>query len=310
MTRPVTSMTLIVASWALSAALWPGRARAELRVVATIPDFGQIAQEVGGRRVTVESLVRGTQDPHFVDPRPSFIVALNRADLLLWTGAGLEIGWLPPLVQGARNRAILTGQPGSLELREAVELLDLPGRVDRSLGDVHPSGNPHFWIDPRNGMRIARAIAARLEQLDPAGATQYRTGLAGFEARLARRIAEWDALLAPFRGTKVVVYHRSWPYFLGWAGLVEVGTVEPLPGIPPSSNHIAQLIQRVRREGVRLVIAESYYPANASRLVAQATGARFLQLPSMVGAAPRAQTYLDTIDALVREIVAALGGRP
>lgn len=283
-------------------AFLPWVASAKVQVVSTIPDFGAIAKEVGGDRVAVTSLVRPTQDPHFLDAKPSFIVDLNRADLVLLAGMELEAGWLPPLLVGARNGEIQRGADGYLDCSTLIPPMEVES-ADRSKGDVHPGGNPHYWNDPRNGVRLARGIAKRLAVIDPKGEAQYKAGADAFVKRLEVKMVEWRKALDARKGTKVVVYHRSWIYFLDWAGYREVGALEPKPGIPPSPSHVADLVRKVRSENVRYVIQESFYPTQLSTIFAKKAGARLEVLPTMVGASG-ARTYIDLIDALVRRLTA------
>lgn len=285
---------------ALASLLLPGTATAKLKVVSTIPDFGAIAEEIAGDRVEVTSMVRPNQNPHFVDAKPSYIVALNRADLVLLAGMELEAGWLPPLLVGARNGKIQRGADGYLDCSTLIPPMEVES-ADRAKGDVHPGGNPHYWIDPRNGVRLARGIAQRLAALDAEHAADYRRGADAFVARLEGKIAEWQKRLEPQRGAKVVVYHRSWVYFLDWAGLVEAGALEPKPGIPPSPDHVAALIRKVKDAKVRYVLQESYYPTQLSRIFAEKSGAQLKVLPTMVGAGGT-RTYSDVIENLVTEL--------
>jgi ABC-type Zn uptake system ZnuABC Zn-binding protein ZnuA len=272
----------------------------KLHVISTIPDFASIAEEVGGSCVKAESLVRPNQDPHFVDGKPSMVVALNKADLLLVTGMELEGGWLPALITGARNGGIQRGAAGYLDLSTSIEPMDVQA-PDRAKGDIHPGGNPHYWTDPRNGARIARKIAAKLIELDPDHACDIRSRLHSFLNRLEDRMAEWQRKLAPYKGTKVVVYHKSWVYFLDWVGFERVGALEPKPGVPPKPSHVAQLIKKVRNQEVKYVIQESFYPTNLSKIFAQKSGAKLRVLPTMVGSAGT-HTYFDVIDKLVSEL--------
>jgi zinc/manganese transport system substrate-binding protein len=250
--------------------------------------------------VEVETLVRATQDPHFVDAKPSLMVTLNRADLLLVTGMALEGGWLPPLVSGARNPDVQRGGKGYLDCSTLVRPMEVRA-VDRAKGDIHPGGNPHYWTDPRNGISIARGIAARLIELDPQHEQDVRSRLRSFVDRLEGRMVAWEKMLAPHRGTKVVVYHESWVYFLDWAGFVQAGALEPKPGIPPKPSHVADLITKVKSEDVRYVIQESFYPTKLARIFAERSGAKHLILPTMVGAGGT-HTYFDVIDRLVKEL--------
>ena len=285
-------------------------AQAKLAVVATLPDFGDLAQRIGGDAVTVTTLVKSGEDPHFIVPKPSYIRALNRADLLIEGGADLESGWLPPLVANARNAKIMPGNPGRLALVGAVEILDIPtGPLDRSAGDVHPKGNPHFWLDPANGKRIAAAIATALSQLDPAGADGFKQRLAAFDAELDSKSAAWTQALQPFAGTKVVTYHKSFDYLLRHFGFVLAGTIEPKPGIEPSAAHIADLTARIKAQGVKLILTEAYRPRKTAEQLASAAGAKLVVLPDKSGEAP-ATGYLQLFDTQVAEITKALKPSP
>ena len=290
-------MTLAKGLGALLLMLLCAPAQAALRVVSTIPDLAAIASEVGGPLVQVQSLVKPTQDPHFVDPKPSFVLDLNRADLLLVVGMELEAGWLAPLVNSARNPAIQLGGSGYLDCSKLIVPREVE-QPDRAKGDIHPGGNPHYWFDPRNGLLLADGIAARLAQLDPTNAPTYRARCADFKARLQTRMEAWRQTWAPLRGRSVVVYHRSFVYLLDYLGLVEVGALEPKPGIPPGPSHVAQLVQQAKVRKVDLVLQEAFYPQELSRLFAQQSGARLVVLPTMVGA-QGTKDYLDLLDRLV-----------
>jgi zinc/manganese transport system substrate-binding protein len=284
-------------------------AHAKLNVVATIPDFGAIAQEIGGDKVTVTTICRGTEDAHFVDARPSFIRVLNRADVLIEGGAELEIGWLPPLVNGARNNKILAAAPGHIVLAPYIHLLEVPtGPVDRSMGDIHPLGNPHFWSDPVNGKIIAGVLAERFSQLDPSEASVFQVNLKNFTAHLDQKLGQWTKLLEPYRGTKVVTYHKSFDYFLHRFGLVLAGTIEPKPGIEPSPSYVNALIPRLKTEGVKLILAEPFRPRRTPDYIAQATGAKLLILPEKVGGNESTRGYISFLGYDVDQIAAALKG--
>lgn len=275
-------------------------------MVATLPDFGAIAEAIGGNRVKVATLARGTEDPHFVDARPSFIRVLNQADLLIEGGADLEVGWLPPLVEGARNKAILRGQKGNLALAAHVRLLDVPDKpVDRSLGDVHPFGNPHFTLDPLNGKAISRAIANKLAELAPANAQFFQANQKMFDERLDRKFAEWRTAMEPLRGAKVITYHKSFDYFLERFGLVLAGTIEPKPGIEPSPTHISALIPQAKTAGVKFVIIEPNRPRRTPEYVARETGANLVALPAQVGAEREIKAYFDLFDYNIRQLTSA-----
>ena len=273
--------------------------QAAVRVITTIPDFGVIAKEIGGPLVEMKALVKPTQDPHFVDAKPSLMVSLNRADLLLITGMELEGGWLPPLLSGARNSKIQRGGEGYLDCSTLIPPMEVQA-VDRSKGDIHPSGNPHYWIDPRNGLLIAKGIARRLGELDPSHARAYADGAKRFSQTLRAATVKWEKKLAPYKGTKVVVYHESWVYFLDWSGFVQAGTLEPKPGIPPKPSHVADLIRKVQGQGIKLVIQESFYPTRLAKIFASKSGAKLKVLPTMVGA-QGTTSYIDVIEKLVNE---------
>jgi zinc/manganese transport system substrate-binding protein len=294
-------MRLFVALLMLS-----GPAQAKLHVVTTIETFADLARRVGGDRIEVQPLSHGYMDPHFVEPKPSLVLALNRADLLVHVGLELEIGWLPPLVLGARNERIQLGAVGNLDASSKIPVLDVPTvRVDRSMGDIHPSGNPHYWVPPDNAVVVAREIAERLEALDPDGRDSYRRNLQAFESAIAARRVEWEKQAAPLRGLKVVTYHKSWSYLSRWLGLVEIGYLEPKPGIPPSPSHVAALIAFMRQDAVKLLMMESFYPRNTADLVGQKSGAHVVVLPSDVGADKSTGDYFALVDQVVAKLLQA-----
>jgi zinc/manganese transport system substrate-binding protein len=273
---------------------------AALHVVSSIPTLGSLAKEVGGSRVEVESLGKGYQDPHFIEPKPSLMLVLNRADLLLHVGLELEIGWLPPLVLGSRNPKIQAGELGNLDCSRAIPVLDVPTtKVDRSMGDIHPQGNPHYWLPPANAKIIAREIAQRLEQLDPPGQAEYEKNLAAFNAKADAKAKEWAPRTAKLKGVKVVTYHKSWSYVSQWLGLEEIGYVEPKPGIPPDPQHLARLIGAMKQQGAKLLLAEDFYNKGVASLVAEKAGAKLLTLPTDVGATPQIKDWLSLVEAVL-----------
>jgi zinc/manganese transport system substrate-binding protein len=281
------------------------RAEAKVHVVTSIETFADLTRRIGGDRVEVKSLSHGYIDPHFVEAKPSLMLDLNRADLLVHVGLELEIGWLPPLVLGSRNERIQVGQPGNLDASARIPVLDVPmTKVDRSMGDIHPLGNPHYWVPPDNARIIAHEIAERLKAIDGAGSAVYEANLKKLEDELARRKVEWEKRAAPIKGMKVVTYHKSWSYVSKWLGLVEIGYVEPKPGIPAPPSHIAALIALMRREGAQVILMESFYPRNTVDLVAQKAGARTLVMPSDVGATPDIKDYFGLVDAVLNKLVA------
>ena len=289
-----------------------GSAEAKVRVVTSTPDFAAIAKEIGGDKVDVESLAKGYQDPHFVDAKPIHITKLNRADILVYNGLDLEIGWLPILVTGARNSNIATlNSPGNVDAsRFLTTVLDLPtGPVDRSMGDVHPRGNPHYMLDPRNGLLVAKGITEKLSEIDPDNTGYYEENYRNFEKLLELKITEWAKELAPYKGTKVVSYHKNLNYFTRWAGFEDAGYIEPKPGIPPTPSHVAALIKKMEAEDVKLVLASNYYPQKTPRIISEKTGAAFLSLPTSVGGEDGINTYFDLFDAIVGQINSALESR-
>ncbi len=292
---------------ALTAAAVPAHARGALRVVTTTEGLAALAREVGGDRVSVESLSRGTADPHFVDANPMLAVKLRNADLLVDVGLELEIGWLPPLVTQARNPRILPGATGRLTAAGAIHVLDVPtGPVDRSMGDLHPQGNPHFLSDPRRGLEVAAAVAGRRAALDPAGAAASQGNLDAFQKRLGQRIAAWDQQLAPFRGRKLFVQHRTFSYFLDWSGLVEAGEIEPRPGVPPPPSHLADLVVLARQEHVPEIVVENFYDTKDAEVVAPHAGATVVVSPGDVGGDRGAGDYASYVDEVVAHVVGGL----
>ncbi len=306
--RPGPRLTALFLAGAV--ALGARGASAKLRVVATIETLADLCRQVGGDRVEVTSLSHGYQDPHFVEAKPSLVLSLNRADALVYVGLDLEVGWLPPLVQQSRNARIQRGQPGNIDASTGIKVEDVPNiPADqlRAMGDIHPLGNPHYWIPPRNARGIARVLVRRFSELDAGGAAAYQAGLAAFEQRLDAREKEWEKAAAPLRGINVVTYHKSWSYVAEWLQMHEVGYIEPKPGIPPTANHTAQLIELMRKSNVKLVIVESFYPSNLARFVAENGHARLVSAPSDVGATPAIKTYFDLVDAVIGALVG--GGR-
>jgi zinc/manganese transport system substrate-binding protein len=298
---------LAVLALALSTTANDAVASAPLRVVATTEDLGAIAREVGGDHVTVDVFSRGYQDPHFVEPKPSFILKLVNADLLVVVGRELEIGWLPPLITQSRNARIQPGNPGYLDASQNVKILEIPtGQVTRAMGDVHPSGNPHYWLDPGNGRFIAQAIRDKLTALRPAEQAYFAQRYADFDKRLAAAERRWDAAMAPYKGAKIVTYHRSWPNFADRFGLNVVGYVEPKPGIPPTASHTVSLIQEMKRLGIKIILVEPYFDLRTPQAIARDTGAEVLVLAPSVGGVPAAADYIKLFDVDIDQLVAAL----
>ncbi|HUL74482.1 MAG TPA: metal ABC transporter substrate-binding protein [Vicinamibacterales bacterium] len=273
------------------------RAAGPLKVVTATEDLASIAREVGGDQVTVESLARGYQDPHFVEAKPSFILKLKDADLLIAVGRELEIGWLPPLITQSRNAKIQPGADGYLDASLNVRILEIPtGQITRAMGDVHPLGNPHYWLEPGNGRKIAEAIRDKLSELVPAARATFAQRYADFDRRLAEGEKRWDAALGPYKGAKIVTYHRSWPNFAERFGLDVIGYVEPKPGIPPSPSHTLDLIDEMKRQQVKVVLVEPYFDLKTPQAIGRETGAAVLVMPPSVGGVPEASDYIKLFD--------------
>jgi zinc/manganese transport system substrate-binding protein len=299
--------------FALSAAVLLGSslpAGATLNVVATTSEYGALASQIGGAKVAVTTIAKATEDPHFVDARPSQIVALNRADVLIEGGAELEVGWLPPLLEGARNGKILAGAPGRVVASEGVQLLDIPLAADRSQGDTHVAGNPHFMLDPLNAKIVAEHIARVFSSLDPAGAAVYKANLASFESELQTKMSEWTAALAPYAGRPIVTYHPTWRYFGRRFGLIADTFLEPKPGIPPSPPHLAKVMQKMEAENIRVLLVEPYQPRKTAEAVASRTKAVVIEVCQFPGGLPGTDTYLSLIDAVVKRVAEALATHP
>jgi zinc/manganese transport system substrate-binding protein len=278
-----------------------------LNVMTTTEDLASIAREIGGDRITVEAMARGYQDPHFVEAKPSFILRLNKADLLVVVGRELEIGWLPPLITQSRNQKIQPGADGYLDASLTANILDLPtGQITRAMGDVHPQGNPHYWLDAENGRRIAKAVQAKLSQLDGANAAAYAQRESDFERRLGDAEQRWKATMAPYKGLKVVTYHRSWPNFADAFGLDVMGYVEPKPGIPPSPSHSLELIQAMKKDNVKIIIVEPYFDPKTPNSIAAQTGAQVVTLAPSVGGEKEVTDYFKLFDYDIGKLVAAI----
>jgi len=282
-------------------------ANAAVNVMASTEDLADLTRQVGGDKVKVESIARGYQDPHFVEAKPSFILKLAKADLLVVVGRELEIGWLPPLIQQSRNAKIQPGAEGYLDASLTAKILEIPtGQITRAMGDVHPQGNPHYWLDPGNGRHIAKAIADKLAKMAPADAAYFQSRYADFDKRLAEAEKRWDAQMAPYKGLKIVTYHRSWPNFTDRFGLDVIGYVEPRPGIPPSPSHTIDLIGEMKRQNVKLILVEPYFDLKTPNSIARETGATVLVLAPSVGGDKDITDFLKLFDHDVDLVVSAL----
>src|SRR5438445_7368173 len=290
----------------LSIVLCAFSAQAKINVVATLPDFGSLAREIGGDNVNVTVLAKPTEDPHFVDARPSFVVALRSADVLIDGGAELELGWLPPLLQNARNSKLDIGKPGRVQASQGVRLMNVPANVTRAAGDVHALGNPHFAVDPIIAKAIAQHIAQSFSAVDPANAATYDANYRKFEAAINAKLQEWGAAMLPFKGQHVVAYHDSWPYFGHRFGLEIDIFLEPKPGIPPSPSHLTEVIAQMRAQHIKAIIVEPFHDRRIAEKVASATGAKVVEFSQFPGALPGTAGYVRLIDALISRLAAAL----
>jgi len=295
-----TRFTAIASSFALVfALLCPviGSADSKIRIMTATTDLASLAQEIGGDKVDVESIARGYQDPHFVDPKPSFLLKLSKAELLIVVGLELEIGWLPPLITQSSNPRIQVGAPGYLDASRFAKILEIPtGQVTRAEGDVHPLGNPHYWLDPDNGLRIAKGIQTKLSEMRPNDSAYFAQRYDSFEQRLKQSDQQWQAQMKPYAGRKVVTYHRSWPNFAEHFGLNVVGYVEPRPGIPPSPQHTVELIGQMKRDGVKIIMVEPYFDLKTPNSIARETGGQVVVLMPSVGGEKEITDYFKLFD--------------
>jgi zinc/manganese transport system substrate-binding protein len=269
----------------------------KLNVITATTDLASLAQEVGGDKIDVESIAKGYQDPHFVEAKPSFLLRLRRADLLIVVGLDLEIGWLPPLITQSGNPKIQHASVGYLDASQFAEILEKPsGVVSRAMGDVHPLGNPHYWLDPDNGRRIAKGISDKLGEMDPADAAYFQQRFQDFDKRLTEAEKNWDAQMKPYRGRKVVSYHKSWPNFAKHFGLDVAGYIEPRPGIPPSPGHTIELVQQMRRENIKIVMVEPYFDLKTPNSIGSQTGAKVVVMLPSVGGEKDVTDYFKLFD--------------
>ncbi len=282
----------------------------KLNVVTTTPDLGALAREIGGDAVDVKTLAKPSEDPHFVDAKPSHIVTLNRADVLIEGGAELEQGWLPPLLENARNDRIGAGAPGLVIASQGIHMLEVPATLDRSHGDVHSQGNPHFLIDPVDAKIVATHIADHFTRVDPADAAVFKANLARFNAGVDAKMADWQRLLAPYKGGKVVTYHNDFIYFAERYHLDVVETLEPKPGIAPSPAHMAKVIGTMKRTNARLVLVQPYQNRKTAETVAREAGGVVVDFSQQPGAVKGTDTYVGLMDALVKSIATAFQTKP
>jgi zinc/manganese transport system substrate-binding protein len=284
-----------------------GTAQAKLSVVATTPDLGAIAHAIGGENIQLTVLAQPTEDPHFVDAKPSFIVRLNHADVLIEGGAELEIGWLPALLDQSRNPKIAAGAPGHIAAAQGVQLLEVPSTLDRSRGDIHAAGNPHYLVDPDNAKIVARHITEVFCTLDAKSAPAYRANLQQFVQALDSKLAEWEKQMAPFRGQQVVAYHNSWLYFGQRFGLKIDLFLEPKPGVPPTPTHLAEVIIGMKADKVHVILVDPYLNRRTAETVAGKTGATVVDVSQFPGGVKGTEGgYIPLMDHLVSSVARAL----
>ena len=283
------------------------RASAQLKVVTSTTDLYDIAKAVGGNKITATHIGEGYQDPHFIEAKPSFVRQLRNAAVWAFVGLDLEIGWMPLLLQGARNPKLQQGQPGYVDVSKVVPVLDMArGNVDRSQGDVHPLGNPHYWLDPENGRRIAKLFRETFSQLDAKNASVYEANEKAFTQRLDAAERTWQADLAKIKGKPVVAWHTSWRYFAGYTGMNIVGFMEPKPGVPPSPSHLAGLIQTMKQTGAKVIVMEPFYDRKMADVVARQTGAKVLVLPPSVGGTKGLDDYIQLMTNDIHQLASVL----
>lgn len=299
----ITLHSLTLAALTLAAAT----AHAKLAVIATTSDLGSLAKEIGGGQVDVTTLAKPTEDPHFVDAKPSFIVKLNHADAVVEGGAELEIGWLPPLLEGARNAKLDAGAPGHIACNAGIQLLEVPGTLDRSKGDIHAAGNPHYMMDPANAKIVAQHLADSFCKLDEKNSETYRANLKRFTGQLDVRLEDWVKKLAPFKGQRVVAYHNSWPYFSERFGVKIDLFLEPKPGLPPTPAHLAEVIAKMKDEKVRAIFVEPHLNRKTADKVAAETGAVVVNVAQFPGGVKGTDGgYIQLMDYLVTALAHAL----
>jgi zinc/manganese transport system substrate-binding protein len=296
------SMLFIVLLFCISLVTHAG----PIKIVATISDLKSIAEIIGGDKVSVSSIATGYQNPHFVDPKPSYIIALSKADLFVTVGLDLETGWSPSLLTSSRNNKIQKGSAGYVDASENVNLLQVPTSVNRGAGDIHIYGNPHYWLDPLNGKTIARNIADGLERVDPSNKATYESNLKSFDDKIDAKLKEWQTKMAAYKGTKIIAYHNEWVYFEKRFGLQIVDFMEPKPGIPPTPSQLMKVIGEIKSNNIKVIISSPYFTTSSSDIVAKQTGVKELTLATSVGAFNSIKNYFDLFDYNINQLTATL----
>lgn len=277
-----------------------------IKVVTTLMDLRSIAEFVGGDKVSVTSIATGYQNPHFVDPKPSYIIGLSNADLFVTIGLDLETGWSPQLLTSSRNPKIQKGNPGYVDASDGVSLLQVPTSANRGEGDIHIFGNPHYWLDPINGKIIARNICNGLERVDPSNKAFYEANLKAFDDKIDAKMKEWASKMAPFKGAPLIAYHNEWVYFETRFGLHVVDFMEPKPGIPPTPSQLVKVINEIKANNIKVIISSPYFTTSSSDVVAKQTGVKVLTLATSTGAFDSVKSYFDLFDYDIAQLMAAL----
>lgn len=276
---------------------------AKLKIVTTTTDLAALAKEVGGNLVEVKSLIRGSQDPHYIEPKPSYATMMNKADLFVAMGLSLEVGWVPTLLPQSRNPKIQRGHKGFIEPYQGLKILEIPtGEIDRSGGDIHPEGNPHYLLDPRNGIFVAKNLANKIANLDPANNATYQKNYKRFAKDMRGKIAAWNKKLARFKDTKVITHHKTFTYFANWLGLEIVDRIESRPGIPPSPKHMVDLIKLIKKQNIPFILLENYYNQKPAKKLAKETNIKILNLPVAVNGVNTVTSYAGLFDYLVSKL--------
>lgn len=304
-------INIILVLLLVGAIFCPKSSFAKINIVTTNPDLESLVKEIGKEKVAVKSLGKGYQNPHFVDPKPNYIIYLNKADLLLYTGLEQEAGWLPPILTASRNSKISTkNASGNIDCSYFIQnKLEVPVNiVDRSQGDVHSGGNPHYLLNPRNGLEVAKGLYHKLSEIDPINKTFYEINYLKFAKKLSLKIIEWEKRLKPHKGSKFITYHKTWTYFFDWAEFNLIETIEPLPGIPASPSHISKLLKESQSKKIDLVIQSNYYPEKTPKIIAEKIDVKFLSLPVMVDGNKKVTNYISLFDFLINEITSKLDG--
>ena len=278
----------------------------KIEVVTTTMDLKSITELIGADKVDVTSIATGYQNPHFVDPKPSYIIKLSRADMFVTVGLDLEVGWSPQLLVSSRNTKIQKGSPGYVDASVGIALMQVPSVINRGEGDIHIYGNPHYWLDPVNGKQIARNICDALERISPENKAFFESNLTSFDAKIDAKLKEWEAKMAPYKGTKLIAYHNEWVYFEHRFGLKIVDFMEPKPGIPPTPSQIVKIISEVKNNAIKVIITSPYFTTNSSDVVSKQTGAKTVTLGTSVGAFDEIKNYFDLFDYNIDKLIQAL----